>query len=227
MDNKQLLEEELKRHMNIVEYTLEGQLIDEEGDEGDDFDFGNEEPNTDGDVKDDEGGDDLGFDDESINLDDEGGEDLDFGTTEPIEAPVEDEVEIDITQLISDIDQNKNVANNANTKMDSLMTQFSQLQNSLKTMDGISQKITDMEADMDKRMPTPEDKLEMRSFDSYPYNLKLTDYWSDQDGKYDVLSDENQEEEEYVLTQQDVNDEYSENTVGKSFDEYEEDTVTY
>ncbi len=226
MNDKELLAEELKRHMLIVEYAYEGALVEDDEDEDDDsdatddFDFGDEDESEEGGLDDSDGDDEFDFGDE------EGfGDDM---VDEPLpEEPAEDEVEVDITQLIGDIEQNKNVANNANTKMDNLMAQFNQLQSSLKSMDAISQKITNMESEMEKRMPTPEDKLEMRSLDSYPYNLKLTDYWSDQEGKYDVMGDEPEGEKEYVLTHDDVNDEYSDRDVENSFDnDYEEDTIT-
>ena len=50
---------------------------------------------------------------------------------------------------------------------------------------------------------TPVERLEMRSKDSYPYNIKLTDYWSDKEG-YEINGKE--EEEEYVLKQSDIDD---------------------
>ena len=230
MSDTDLLNEELKRHMLIVEYTFEEGLIPEEEEEESDGDFDfddTEAPEEDGDKDGDEGGE-LGFDDKDIDLGDDSGEDFDFGGESEAEEPAEDEVEVDITQLIGDIEQNKNVANNANTKMDNLIQQFGQLQQSLKSMDSISQKITDMEADLDKRMPTEEDKLEMRSLDSYPYNIKLTDYWSDQKGKYDVMdTDVDIDKEEYVLTQDDIDNEYNDKEAMDSFNPYEEDTVTY
>ena len=61
------------------------------------------------------------------------------------------------------------------------------------------------------RNPTPVEKLEMRSMDSFPYSVTLTDFWADQEG-YEVGS----EEEEYVITQKDV-DEYSETDIKQSF----------
>jgi hypothetical protein len=80
-------------------------------------------------------------------------------------------------------------------------------------MDTIISKIDQLEKEIEKRNPTPIEKLEMRSMSSFPYNIKLTDYWSDKEG-YDVSEPENQE---YILTQQDVDDDYSESDIRNTF----------
>jgi hypothetical protein len=110
--------------------------------------------------------------------------------------------------------------------MDSLISSFAALQGSLSKMDVISKKIDSMEVELDNRMPTEEEKLEMRSLDSYPYSLKLTDFWSEKQGKYDVMNTD-QENEEMVLTQQDVEDEFNSNTVKDSFNDYDINDVEY
>ena len=66
----------------------------------------------------------------------------------------------------------------------------------------------------------------MRSLDSYPYNIKLTDFWATQKGQYDVLGmeDKEEEEKEYTLTQDDIESDYSDSDIKSSFDiEDEED----
>jgi hypothetical protein len=95
-------------------------------------------------------------------------------------------------------------------------------------MENITTKIDDLENQLEKRIPTPEEKLEMRSLSSYPYNLKLTDFWAEKGGIYDVMGNNEEESEpkEYVLTQKDVDDDYSEASIRDSFvddNEYEEE----
>ena len=51
----------------------------------------------------------------------------------------------------------------------------------------------------------------MRSMDSFPYSVKLTDFWADKEG-YDATEGE----EEYTLTQSDV-DNYDEKEIRNSF----------
>ncbi len=63
----------------------------------------------------------------------------------------------------------------------------------------------------------------MRSFDSYPYNQKLTDYWSEKEGPYDAIADA--KKKEYVLTKDDVDNSYSESEIKNSFNDYEEEDI--
>jgi hypothetical protein len=75
-------------------------------------------------------------------------------------------------------------------------------------MDTIASKISKLEQDI----KTPEEKLELRSLDSYPFNMKLTDYWSEkaaQNKHYDISGGEsnvNGKEIEYKLTPEDIDD---------------------
>ena len=79
-------------------------------------------------------------------------------------------------------------------------------------MDNVINKIDDLEKEIEKRNPTPVERLEMRSMDSFPYSIKLTDFWKDKEG-YEATEEE---EEEYVLKQSDV-DNYNEKDIRKSF----------
>jgi hypothetical protein len=166
---------------------------------------------------------DLEGGDEEVDLD---MTDLEGGDAE--EAPADDEVELDVTQLVQGTEEAKASADMANQKLDGLMGALDALENKLNSMESITTKIDDLENQLEKRIPTPEEKLEMRSLSSYPYNLKLTDFWADKGGIYDVMgnNEEESEEKEYVLTQKDVDNDYSESSVRDSFvddNEYEEE----
>ena len=98
----------------------------------------------------------------------------------------------------------------------------------LQSMEAISDKIESLEGELEKRAPTPEEKIEMRSLDSYPYNLKLTDFQGSQEGKYDIMDKEGEEEpKEYLLTKDDVDYDYSEVDMKTSLDDndYIEDEI--
>jgi len=239
--NEKLLKEELKKHKLLYEYdffdardTVDTDIESDEelvlGEVPGDEPIPDDAEDTDGLEDSEEGSDEKeDFEDKPIDLDsgDDFGEFDDEPLDEPLpEEPAEDEVEIDITDLVKDNEETKNIANSANQKMDILMSKFSELQGSLQKMDSISKKIEDMEIEIDKRMPSEEEKLEMRSLDSYPYSLKLTDYWSEKKGKYDVM-DTDDDEKELVLTQQDVEGDYNSNTIQDSFNDFEEEDITY
>ena len=250
--HKKLLKEELSRFNSLMEYNYIGEKEDvyNDMDKIDDVILsevpGDEpKPNDSDEKKDDEENtedapidlDGIGDEEEGTDFGDEadggfGADDADgFGGDEGFddggdfsEEPEEEAIEVDITQLVQDNEATKSIANSANQKMDTLMQKFAELQGSLVKMDGISKQISSMEADIDKRMPSEEEKLEMRSLDSFPYSVKLTDYWSEKEGKYDVMNTD--EEEEYVLTHDDVVKDLHNNSVKDSFNDFEEEEFT-
>ena len=147
-------------------------------------------------------------------------------------APAEDEVEVDVTSLVKGADDAKNAAIKAmkvsKETGDDLMGKLSDLEAKLARMDSVANKIENLEKELVKRNPTPVEKLEMRSLSSYPYNIKLSDYWSDKEGQYDVMD---KEPKEYVLTKDDVDNEFSYSQIKDTFDEpseeqgYEEEDI--
>lgn len=246
-DKKALLEAELKRFNMLNEYSF----YVPESDEGDDPDgdidnllLSEEDPESEEDV-------DLAGLEDELGAEEGGGEDpvdpemegepaeepeveptLDEPAEEPAAepAPIEDEVELDVTELVNSTDEAKAAADQANQKADQLLGMMSKLEGQISDMNSIGNKIDNLEAELEKRAPTPEEKIEMRSLDSYPYNLKLTDFWKTQDGQYDVLGTDQAEGEpkEYTLTQDDVDSDYSEAHVKRSLDDtnpYEEEDI--
>lgn len=135
------------------------------------------------------------------------------------EEPMEDEVEIDVTELVQSTEEAKASAEAAADNVNQLISKMDELGQSLDKMDVMNAKIDDLENELEKRNPTPDEQLEMRSLDSFPYNLKLTDYWSEKEGQYDVMNTERDENEEYSLTQDEVERDYNEIHVKDSFSE--------
>lgn len=138
---------------------------------------------------------------------------------EPADIPMDsgEEIELDVTELVKGSEAAKQSADAANSKIEQLMSMVDKLENQLNAMNTISAKIENLEKEIEMRNPTPKEKLEMRSLDSFPYNIKLTDFWKEKSDKYDIGMEEKQPEE-YVLTQQDVDSDYSESDIEDSFD---------
>jgi hypothetical protein len=179
----------------------------------------------------------------------EGEEDLDFGAPEaaeempaempapreepaPMEEPTDDEVEVDVTAIVDGTKDAKKAAIKAlkasKQTGEELMNKLADLETRLARMDSVANKIEDLEKEIVKRNPTPVEKLEMRSLSSYPYNIKLSDYWSEKEGQYDVM---NKQPKEYVLTQDDIDNDFTDSKIRDSFDtpledqEYEEEDI--
>jgi hypothetical protein len=147
----------------------------------------------------------------------------------PIDQEMEpsgDEIELDVTELVKGSEAAKESADAANEKAAQLMDMVNKLETQLSSMDAITAKIDNLEKEIERRNPTPVEKLEMRSLDSFPYNIKLSDFWAEKGERYDTGSEQKQPEE-YVLTQQDVDNDYIESDIEDSFDadEYEENNM--
>jgi hypothetical protein len=252
-NKKSLLEEALKRHQQIVEYTFYTQENDDpdfpqgEFDE-DDLLLGEQEPPAEEEPADvappleepagDVGGEELPAP-EPMDLGGEEGteelpapEPMDTDMTggleiedEFAEEPATDmggtgeEVEVDVTDIVTKAEEakaaseeSKSATEEVGSKLEGLLSQFEELTTKLGDMDQIVNKIDELEQEIEKRNPTPVERLEMRSMDSFPYTVKLTDFWDNKEG-YETGS----EKEEYVLTQKDVEGDYNEREIRDSF----------
>lgn len=138
------------------------------------------------------------------------------------EAPAEDEVELDVTDLVKGSKEAKQAADNASNNTNQLLAKFNELEGKVAAMDNITKKIDTLEKEIVKRNPTPVEKMEMRSLNSYPYSLKLTDYWAEKEGTHDVTGSE-RVKKGFVLTKDDVNADYSDIKIKNSFEVDEND----
>jgi len=127
----------------------------------------------------------------------------------------EDVEEVDITDLVK---SQKNVEKKQEEYFDNLFKHLDELEGKLSVMDTIMNKLNDLEVKVEKyRTKTPEEKLELRSLDSGPYNQKLTDFFVDKQEEMEKSG-----KNEYVLTQQDV-ESYSPTDIKRSFRAFDED----
>lgn len=253
--DKELINEQLKKFKLLTEYTFYVPKSDNTLDEADNEEpEGNLEPVDDANTDDvdadvDKVGDELGVDtnnDENPDLNDMGDQgteempDLNADNTEmPAEeqpvpdetmnAPMEDEVELDVTQLVQGNEEAKQISAQNGQKIDQLLNKYNELESKLSKMDAISAKVDNLDKEIEKRIPTPAEKLEMRSLNSYPYSLKLTDYWAEKEGAYDVMGNDEKKEKVYTLTKDDVNSGFSDHSIKNSFNvddnEFEEEEI--
>lgn len=194
--DKKILEE-LKRHNSINSYLTEQEEPetpegDEELDLGLDSETEVEEIPEPVDVE---------TDPEVEKIDDKGDVKTaeESGTTE----------ELDITDLVN---TQNSIADKQDEYMETMFEKLSDLESKLSQMDQILNKINDIELKVEKyREKTPEEKLSLRSLDSYPYNQKLTDFFSDKE-----IEMEKTGKNEYILTSDEVEN-YSDADIRKSF----------
>ena len=123
--------------------------------------------------------------------------------------------EIDITDLVT---AQQDIKTKQDEFMDGIFSKLDDLESKLSHMDDIMDKINSLETKFDKyRQKTPEEKLMLRSLDSYPYNQKLTDFFDD---KKDEMEETGKNE--YILTSDDVEN-ISPNEIKKTFNNYQEE----
>jgi hypothetical protein len=126
---------------------------------------------------------------------------------------------INVTDIVNKVGDVENKVESSDNNLDQIMDTISNLEQKLSGMEQILNKINDLESKIEETMPkTPEQKLELRSLDSYPYNVKLDDFWKKDIPGYEIekSNKESFKKKDLVLTQDEVND-YSDLDVRDSF----------
>lgn len=147
----------------------------------------------------------------------------------PMDDPMasgEDETVIDvddITNAQEKMNDKVNVVGQDLGKVDSKIEALLQTLNKMETMiNNNNQEIANFKAEFEKRNPTQTEKLNLRSLDSYPFNVNPKDYWAqkgaDPNSNYSGFSNNGEPTtQEYVITNNDVDD-FSERDMENSFD---------
>lgn len=247
MEKENLIKEEIDKFFNLINYDVEDgvksinerkvrqpwqyteeTLTEAPGDEEE------ETEEVEGETEETEGGnEDFDFGDEGSPEESEETEEetdefdtaSEFSAADDLEGEGEEVEEIDVTAIVNKSDEAKELAQqavNVGTEngefLKSLTDKLSNLENQLSKMDNIASKITKLEKDV----KSPEEQLELRSLDSYPFNMKLSDYWQEKskDDRYRISTGEEVSDgqtKEYVLTPEELDNSYSEEEVKNSF----------
>ena len=110
-----------------------------------------------------------------------------------------DSEELDITELVT---AQKDIQTKQDDYFENLFGQLNKLESRLGEMDAIMNKLNALENKIEKyREKTPQEKLELRSYDSYPFNQKLSQFFDDKSEEMEKTG-----KNDYVLTPDDVTD---------------------
>jgi hypothetical protein len=107
--------------------------------------------------------------------------------------------EMDITDLV---DSQKNIETKQEEYFQNLFNQLSNLESKLGEMDQVMNKLNSLESKIEKyREKTPQEKLELRTYDSYPFNQKLSQFFDDKQDEMEMTG-----KNDYILTTDEVKD---------------------
>jgi hypothetical protein len=122
--------------------------------------------------------------------------------------------EIEVTDLVKG---QKNVEQKQEEYFETLFNHLSDLEGKLSSMDQIIDRLNSIETKIEKyRVKTPEEKLELRTLDSGPFNQKLSQFFEDKEEEMEMTG-----KNEYVLTPDEV-ESYSPNEIKRSFRNFED-----
>lgn len=170
----------------------------------------------------------------------EPGAELDMPPAEPTDAPpmptdapalpdspegAESTEEVDVTDLVNmtkniknELEASKGEQSGVMQQMDAVFSKLDDLEAKLSNMDAVIAKIDQLGAKIDDAKPqTPQEKLEMRSLDSYPFNEKPQEFFAHKQQEMRASG-----KNEYVLTKSDIEN-YSKEDLSQSFNPYEDE----
>jgi len=148
--------------------------------------------------------------------DEEGEEDL-----MDMEEPADNTTELDVTDLVSKDDEisdeltaQSDILSKNTEGLGDLMDKLNDLEQHLSSMDTMVDKISNLEDKIEKYRPrTAQEKMDLRKYDSGPFNNTLTDFFVDKKEIFDKTG-----KKEYILTPEEVEN-YNDSEIKKSFGE--------
>ena len=144
--------------------------------------------------------------------------------------PPSETEEIDITDLVNmtksvkkELEDRKQDNSSVVNKMDDVFTKLTDLEQKLSQMDMVMDRINKLDSKMETlREKTPQEKLEMRSLDSYPFNQNPQQFFTQKQDQMRASG-----KNEYILTKDEVQN-YSNDLIRQSFNpDQEEDEYKF
>ncbi len=123
-------------------------------------------------------------------------------------APEEDVEEIDVDDLVDSQEETEKKVSKLMHKFSGVADQMMSAVDALSSkIDASTEKLNKLEAEFQKRNPTPIEKLSMRTVGSYPFGQTVDQYWADkeQTSNYSPASDnDGVDNPEYTITKNDI-----------------------
>ena len=137
---------------------------------------------------------------------------------EKIDDKEEKKEEIEVTDLVN---SQKSVEEKQDEYFENLFGHLNDLESKLSAMDSIIDRLNSIETKIEKyRVKTPEEKLELRTIDSGPFNQKLSQFFEDKEEDMEKSG-----KNEYILTPDEV-ESYSPSDIKRSFRDFNDEEMT-
>jgi hypothetical protein len=138
----------------------------------------------------------------------------------------EEEEVIDVEELTDAQEKMNDKVNLVGRNLEGFDSKIEALMQSIQKMESMidanNQEIAAFKQEFEKRNPTQTEKLNLRSLDSYPFNVNPKDYWNgkgiDPNGNYSAIANNSiPTSQEYEITNSDV-DNFDDKVIENSFD---------
>ena len=221
---KRLINEFKEKYRHLVEYTNAGGMyqVNEDGEEdpnamggdpgmmgGDPNAMGGGDPNAMGNDPNAMGGSGVeGFNPQGVD-------------NNGMENTGEDEEVIDVDELVDKQDETSEKLDKISSTFDRLLDKMNDFKS---LVDSSNERIDKLAAEIEKRNPTPVEKLSLRSGNGYPFNQTPDEYWNEKqatsnysteddnngadDPKYKITKDEIDNFNDYASVYKSLNDDY-------------------
>lgn len=164
------------------------------------------------------GGDPMGGADGSMDMDmDE--PDLDGGNPEDLE---DDNTVIDVEDIVQAQEKLNKKENEIGKDVSSLGTDYTKLLAALekmqKTIDAQDQRMSQLSNELEKRIPTQQERLQMQSLKSYPFNIDPNEYWNEKEKDGDYKATDEPRDNKPLEIKQKMIDNYNASEIEDSFE---------
>ena len=164
------------------------------------------------------GGDPMGGADSPMDMDmDE--PDLDGGNPEDLE---DDNTVIDVEDIVQAQEKLNKKESEIGKDVSSLGTDYTKLLAALekmqKTIDAQDQRMSQLSNELEKRIPTQQERLQMQSLKSYPFNIDPNEYWNEKEKDGDYKATDEPRDNKPLEIKQKMIDNYNASEIEDSFE---------
>lgn len=149
----------------------------------------------------------------------QGGEQQPMGGTPETDPNAEEEEVIDVDDLTKSQEETEAKVDKLSDKFERLMGMLDRAEERFAESDA---KMDSLKAELEKRNPTPVEKMSLRAKNSYPFNVSPDEYWDEkqQTSNYSPDDDNNGvDDPQYQITKSDIDDISDWNAIAKSLDD--------